>query len=58
MLTQNRPLASMDCHDRDTLVGQNSTSGGSNDNAANDWQANPIGTSSCTVVMIVMPVQN
>ena len=28
MLTQNVPLASMAFHDRDTLVGQNSTSGG------------------------------
>ena len=45
-------------HDRDTFVGQKSTNGGSSDSAANDWQANPIGTSSCTVVMIVIPVQN
>ena len=45
-------------HDRDTLVGQNSTSGGSRDRAANDWQANPLGTPSCLVVMIVIPVQN
>ncbi len=58
MLTQNFPLASMAFHDRDTLVGQNSTSGGSSDSAAKDWQAKPTGTSSCTVVMIVMPVQN
>lgn len=58
MLTQNVPLASMACQDRDTLVGQNSTSGGSSDNAANDWQANPVGVPSCTVVMMVMPVQN
>lgn len=57
-LTQNRPLASMACQDRDTLVGQNSTNGGSNDSAANDWHANPTGTSSCTVVMTVIPVQN
>lgn len=57
-LTQNLPLASMACQDRDTFVGQNSTSGGSNDSAANDWQAKPLGTSSCIVVMIVMPVQN
>ena len=48
----------MACQDRDTLVGQNSTSGGSSDSAANDWQANPTGAPSCTVVMIVMPVQN
>ena len=57
-LTQNVPLASMACQDRDTLVGQNSTSGGSSDSAANDWQAKPTGASSCTVVMTVMPVQN
>ena len=57
-LTQNFPLASIACHDRDTLVGQNSTSGGSSDSAANDWQAKPTGASSCTVVMMVMPVQN
>src|ERR1700727_2285104 len=57
-LTQNRPLDSMAFQDRDTLVGQNNTSGGSSDSAANDWQAKPTGTSSCTVVMMVMPVQN
>ncbi len=28
--------------DRDTLVGQNNTSGGSSDRAANDWQAKPL----------------
>src|SRR5882757_1167515 len=57
-LTQNLPLASIACQDRDILVGQNNTSGGSSDSAANDWQANPMGASSCTVVMMVMPVQN
>ena len=57
-LTQKCPLASMACQDRDTLVGQNSTSGGSSDSAANDWQAKPTGASSCMVVMTVMPVQN
>src|ERR1700761_3170739 len=41
MLTQNRPLASIAFQDRDTLVGQNSTSGGSSDSAAKDWQAKP-----------------
>ena len=56
--TQNFPLASIACQDRLTFVGQNSTSGGSSDSAANDWQAKPTGTSSCTVVMTVMPVQN
>ena len=48
----------MACQDRDILVGQNSTSGGSSDNAAKDWQANPLGTPSLIVVMIVIPVQN
>jgi len=57
-LTQNVPLASMACQERDIFVGQNSTSGGSNDSAAKDWQAKPVGAPSCVVVMIVMPVQN
>ena len=35
-LTQNFPDVSMAFHERDTLVGQNSTSGGSSDSAAND----------------------
>src|SRR5271163_1134554 len=47
-LTQNFLLASMDFQDRDTLVGQNSTSGGSSDSAAKDWHAKPTGTSSWT----------
>ena len=42
-LTQNFPLASMAFQERDVLVGQNSTSGGSSDSAANDWQAKPTG---------------
>ena len=33
ILTRNRPLASMAFQDRDTLVGQNSTRGGSSDSA-------------------------
>src|ERR1700741_3449189 len=57
-LTQNLPVASITVHDRDTLVGQNSTNGGSSDRAANDWQAKPTGTLSCIVVITVMPVQN
>src|SRR5882757_7321344 len=60
--TQNLPLASIACHDRDTLVGQNNTSGGSRDSAANDWQANPMGWAPVALsdieVMMVMPVQN
>jgi len=57
-LTQKCPLASMACHDRDTLVGQNKTNGGSSDSAANDWHARPTGPPSCKVVITVMPVQN
>ncbi len=56
--TQKLPLASIACQERDILVGQNSTSGGSSDSAANDWHAKPTGSPSCTVVMTVMPVQN
>ena len=41
----------------DARLGQNSTSGGSSDTAANDWQANPAGPSSSAVVMTVTPVQ-
>lgn len=52
------PLRSIAAHDRDVLVGQNSTSGGSSDSAANDWHANPTGTPSSIVVMMVTPVQN
>ena len=40
----------------DSRLGQNSTSGGSSDTAANDWQANPAGPSSSAVVMTVTPV--
>src|SRR5215210_7402650 len=57
-LTQKFPLASMACHDLDTLVGQNNTNGGCRDNAANDWHAKPTGTPSFIVVITVMPVQN
>jgi hypothetical protein len=39
-------------------LGQNSTSGGSSETAANDWQANPTGSASPTrAVMTVTPVQ-
>src|SRR5215469_10953379 len=41
----------------DARLGQNSTSGGSSDRAANDWQAKPAGPSSSRVVMTVTPVQ-
>lgn len=56
--TQNLPDASIAAQDRDCFVGQNSTSGGSNESAANDWHANPTGSPSCVVVMMVTPVQN
>ena len=58
ILTQKLQLASIACQARDTFVGQNSTSGGSSDNASNDWQAKPTEAPSCTVVITVMPVQN
>src|SRR3954447_9226036 len=57
-LTQKCPLASMACHDLDTLVGQNNTNGGCSDSAANDWHAKPTGAPSCMVVITVIPVQN
>src|SRR4029077_18547582 len=57
-LTHKRPAASIACHDRDTFVGQNSTSGGSSDSAANDWHAKPTGAPSCMVGITVIPVQN
>ena len=58
-LTQNFPLCSMTFQLREVFIGQNSTSGGSSDKAANDWQANPTGTSSVVIVVItVTPVQN
>jgi hypothetical protein len=41
----------------DARLGQNSTSGGSSDRAANDWQANPAGPPLSWVVMTVTPVQ-
>src|ERR1700735_795959 len=41
----------------DDLPGQNSTSGGSSDTAANDWQAKPAGPCPSAVVITVTPVQ-
>src|SRR5690606_40251133 len=43
MLTQKRPCFSIAAHEREPLVGQNSTSGGSRVRAANDWQAEATG---------------
>src|SRR3954454_8134191 len=55
--TQKKPAASISGQVRDDLPGQNRTSGGSSDSAANDWQAKPIGSPSVTVAMTVTPVQ-
>src|SRR5258707_15507219 len=57
-LTQKCPLASMACHDLDTLVGQNSTSGGSTDTAANDRDGKPTRGPSCTGGIPVMSGEN
>ena len=44
---------------REVFIGQNSTSGGASESAANDWQAKPTGSPSPFVVEItVTPVQN
>ncbi len=49
-LTANRPARRITGQVLECLPGQNKTSGGSRDNAANDWQAKPAGlTSSCVV---------
>src|SRR3954463_643526 len=44
--TQNEPAFSISGQVREVLPGQKRTSGGSSDNAANDWQAKPIGSPS------------
>src|SRR5215469_9156693 len=54
---QKCPARAIRGHVADDRLGQNSTSGGSSDRAENDWQANPAGPSSSTVVMTVTPVQ-
>ena len=57
--TANFPDASMCFQVREVFIGQNSTSGGSSDSAANDWHAKPTGFSAASdVAMIVTPVQN
>src|SRR3954452_16211985 len=62
MLTQKLPVASMTGQVREDLPGQNSTSGGSSESAAKDWQAKPTGSvppSSLapTAAITVTPVQ-
>jgi hypothetical protein len=59
-LTQKYPLVAMAGQVLDVLAGQNSTSGGVSDSAANAWQANPAGrppSAPSTPVMTVTPVQ-
>src|SRR5262249_31623649 len=55
-LTQKHPARSISGQLRDRLPGQNSTSGGSSDSAANDWQANPTGSPPSSAVTTVTPV--
>src|SRR5438045_3721472 len=56
-LTQNEPTSRICGQVRDDFPGQNSTSGGSSDSAANDWHAKPIGSPSLpTVATTVTPV--
>ncbi len=56
-LAQKCPARAIRGQVADDRLGQNSTSGGSRDSAANDWQAKPAGPPSSTVVMTVTPVQ-
>jgi hypothetical protein len=55
--TQNEPDEAIAAQLREVRCGQNSTSGGSSDNAANAWQANPTGPSGDVPVTTVTPVQ-
>src|SRR5258708_19686392 len=57
-LTQKCPLASMACHDRDTFVGQNSTSGGSSDSAPHHWPPQPPPAPTATAGAPVPPAPN
>jgi hypothetical protein len=56
-LTQNVPLLAMAGHVLEDALGQNKTSGGVSDRAANAWQANPAGRPFSAPVMTVTPVQ-
>ncbi|GGU18095.1 hypothetical protein GCM10010178_07740 [Lentzea flava] len=55
--TQNAPDEAIADQLRDVRCGQNSTSGGSSESAANAWQANPTGPSVDMPVTTVTPVQ-
>src|SRR3954453_2631346 len=54
-LTQNRPDDWISGQDFDVCAGQNSTSGGSNDTDAKDWQAKPTGCPPASPVTTVTP---
>jgi hypothetical protein len=57
-LTQKYPLPAMAGQVLDDVDGQNRTSGGVSDRAANAWQANPAGRPPASMpVMTVTPVQ-
>src|SRR5689334_2171575 len=56
-LTQKLPPRAIRCQLVDRRPGQNRTSGGSRDSAANAWQANPTGSPLSTPVTTVTPVQ-
>ncbi|GGM73897.1 hypothetical protein GCM10011609_07160 [Lentzea pudingi] len=55
--TQNEPADAIAAQLREVRCGQNTTSGGSSDRAANAWQANPTGPSEDMPVTTVTPVQ-
>jgi hypothetical protein len=55
--TQNEPDDAIAAQLREVRCGQNTTSGGSSDNAAKAWQANPTGPSEDMPVTTVTPVQ-
>ena len=56
-LAQKCPARSISGQVDEVRLGQNSTSGGASDSAANAWQANPAGPCGPVVVMTVTPVQ-
>src|SRR6266567_3906581 len=56
-LAQKCPARSISGQVAEVRLGQNSTSGGASDSAANAWQANPAGPCGPDVVITVTPVQ-
>src|SRR5260221_2836000 len=56
-LAQKCPDRAIRGHVADDRLGLNSTSGGTRDTAAKDWQANPAGPPESHTVMTVTPVQ-